>query len=131
MACCFPFVATGAWAGRLRHPNPVEEVRQSYLAGVDLGEDGAFHFVESLVQEQNPFVRRLPNGLGRAARGGSPPVFPFPPQCFLDPIVDSSISCPAWVLLPSVPTHSSIQSFLTGCPIFSLSVHPREPRSDD
>jgi hypothetical protein len=42
VARCFSFVATGACrAGRLRHTNPVKEIHQSYLAGADLGEDGA------------------------------------------------------------------------------------------
>jgi hypothetical protein len=31
--------------------------------------------------EQQPFVWRLLDGLRLAARGGSPPVFPLPPQC--------------------------------------------------
>ena len=48
---CFSFMATGAGrAGHLRHPNPVQETNQSYLAGADLGEDGTFRFVQPLVQ---------------------------------------------------------------------------------
>ena len=85
---CFSFVATGASrAGHLRHPNPMQEIRQSYLAGTDLGEDGAFRFV----QAQNPFVRRLLNCLRRATRGGPPPVLPFHLQRFLGSAIDSPI----------------------------------------